>query len=76
MAGNGLRIGDGGTFEKRQLNIYTNTNRISNVEFTTVQLSQNPMLPAGIFWVKVAVLFVSIVHFPIQIVFCCENGLA
>ena len=33
---NGLRIGDGGAFEKHQFSIYTMPNGITNVEFTTV----------------------------------------
>jgi hypothetical protein len=36
VAHNGLRIGDGGAFEKRQHNIAQMSNRISNIEIITV----------------------------------------
>ena len=41
MAVNGLRIGDGGAFGKRQPTFAQMLNRITNVEFTTVA----PLLP-------------------------------
>ena len=45
MTHNGLRLGDGGAFEKRQLNIIQMPNRITNVEFTTVSPTiAKPML--------------------------------
>ncbi len=52
MAHNGLRIGDGGAFGKRQPNICTNANRITNAEFTTVSPTiANTMLAAAFFFI-------------------------
>ena len=66
VSANGLRIGDGGAFEKRQPTFVQMPNRITNVEFRTVSPTiANTML-------MVRALFLVYFAFLLSI-FLCQN---